>query len=85
MTTEPRAGVGPIFTRGGQVLLLRRKNVHGVGSWPTPGGHLESGEQRRLRSGGGGWFARDALPQPLLLLFQRLLDGQCYPAPHVNR
>lgn len=27
------------------------------------------------------WFAWDALPQPLFLPFQHLLDGACYPAP----
>jgi 8-oxo-dGTP diphosphatase len=42
--SEPRVGVGCILTRGGQVLLIRRKNVHGAGSWSTPGGHLEFGE-----------------------------------------
>jgi 8-oxo-dGTP diphosphatase len=42
--SEPKVGVGCILTRGGQVLLIRRKNVHGAGSWSTPGGHLEFGE-----------------------------------------
>lgn len=40
----PRVGVGVIITRGGEVLLLHRKNVHGEGTWSTPGGHLDFGE-----------------------------------------
>ena len=40
----PRAGVGVVITRGDKVLLLPRKNVHGEGTWSTPGGHLEFGE-----------------------------------------
>ena len=37
-------GVGVIIHRGHEVLLLKRKNVHGAGTWSTPGGHLEYGE-----------------------------------------
>ena len=44
MQDHPRIGVGIIISKGGQVLLLRRKNVHGQGSWSTPGGHLDFGE-----------------------------------------
>lgn len=44
MAESPRVGVGAIVTKNGQVLLLRRKNVHGAGAWSTPGGHLEYGE-----------------------------------------
>ncbi len=44
MTEPPRVGVGVIITQGEQVLLLRRQNVHGAGSWSTPGGHLDFGE-----------------------------------------
>jgi len=44
MTQSPRVGVAVIITRDGQVLLLRRENVHGAGSWAVPGGHLEFGE-----------------------------------------
>jgi ADP-ribose pyrophosphatase YjhB (NUDIX family) len=40
----PRVGVGVVITRGDEVLLLHRKNVHGEGTWSTPGGHLEFGE-----------------------------------------
>lgn len=41
LLNAPRVGVGVIVTDGAQVLLLRRKNVHGAGSWSTPGGHLD--------------------------------------------
>jgi len=41
---NPRVGVGIIITKLNQVLLLKRLNVHGAGSWSTPGGHLEFGE-----------------------------------------
>ena len=40
----PRVGVGVVITRGDEVLLLHRKNVHGEGTWSTPGGHLDFGE-----------------------------------------
>jgi 8-oxo-dGTP diphosphatase len=37
-------GVAIITRKGEQVLLLRRRNVHGAGTWSTPGGHLDYGE-----------------------------------------
>lgn len=40
----PRVGVGVVIRRGGQLLLQRRLNVHGEGTWSTPGGHLDFGE-----------------------------------------
>jgi 8-oxo-dGTP diphosphatase len=40
----PRVGVAVIIIRNNRVLLIRRKNVHGSGSWSTPGGHLDFGE-----------------------------------------
>ena len=40
----PRVGVAAIIERNGQVLLVKRKNAHGAGSWAVPGGHLEFGE-----------------------------------------
>lgn len=40
-----RVGVGAIVQRGdGAILMARRRNVHGDGTWSTPGGHLEFGE-----------------------------------------
>jgi len=44
MSELPRVGVAIIITRNKQVLLLKRKNVHGSGSWSPPGGHLDFGE-----------------------------------------
>ena len=44
MSEHPRVGVGVIVTRGDRVLLIKRKGVHGQGTWSTPGGHLEYGE-----------------------------------------
>ena len=41
---DPRVGVGILIRRGEEVLLLRRRNVHGDGTWSTPGGHLDAGE-----------------------------------------
>ncbi|HSN78414.1 MAG TPA: NUDIX domain-containing protein [Anaerolineae bacterium] len=136
MTTtpsRPRVGIGVIMTKDQQVLLLRRHNVHGAGTWSTPGGHLDFGESpeqcavREVKEETGldidavafraitndvfategrhyitiwmegryvvgdpilaapyeaseiGWFPWDALPQPLFLSLQNLLDGNCYP------
>jgi len=44
MQEIPRIGIGIVITKGNSVLLLRRRNVHGSGTWSTPGGHLEYGE-----------------------------------------
>jgi 8-oxo-dGTP diphosphatase len=47
MTTDlpfPRVGVAVIIIRNGQLLLIRRANLHGMGTWAVPGGHLEFGE-----------------------------------------
>ena len=41
---EPRVGVGVVVRRGAEVLLVLRQNVHGDGTWSTPGGHLDFGE-----------------------------------------
>jgi 8-oxo-dGTP diphosphatase len=41
---QPKVGVGIIIEKNDQVLLLRRKNVLGDGTWSTPGGHLDYGE-----------------------------------------
>jgi 8-oxo-dGTP diphosphatase len=139
MHKVPRIGIGTIITKDGQVLLLRRRNVHGAGSWSTPGGHLEFGESpeecaiREAKEETGvdvadvrframtndffvkenkhyitlwfearydagtpcinaayemsevAWFAWDALPEPLFLPLQNLLDGKCYPPPEQDR
>lgn len=44
MIESPKVGVGVLIRRGEEVLLVRRKAVHGDGSWSTPGGHLNPGE-----------------------------------------
>lgn len=41
---HPNVGVGIIIEKDDQVLLLRRRNVLGDGTWSTPGGHLDYGE-----------------------------------------
>lgn len=41
MNNQPTIGVGVIVLRDGKVLLGKRKNAHGEGSWSFPGGHLE--------------------------------------------
>jgi 8-oxo-dGTP diphosphatase len=38
-------GVGVIVRRGDQLLLQRRINSHGEGTWSSPGGHLDFGEE----------------------------------------
>jgi len=44
MNPEPRVGVAIIITKENQVLLMKRKGIHGQGTWSTPGGHLDFGE-----------------------------------------
>ncbi len=41
---RPLIGVAVIVVRHGKVLLGKRKNAHGAGTWQFPGGHLEYGE-----------------------------------------
>lgn len=41
---RPHVGVAVIVVRDGLVLLGKRKNAHGAGTWQFPGGHLEYGE-----------------------------------------
>lgn len=40
----PRVGVGCIVRRDDEVLLVRRHGAHGAGSWSSPGGDLDFGE-----------------------------------------
>jgi len=44
MNQDPKVGVAIIITHNDQVLLMKRKGLHGHGTWSTPGGHLEFGE-----------------------------------------
>jgi 8-oxo-dGTP diphosphatase len=41
---RPGVGVGVIIIKDNKVLLGKRKNAHGEGSWCFPGGHLEFNE-----------------------------------------
>ena len=41
---RPYIGVAVIVVRDGRVLLGKRRNAHGAGTWQFPGGHLEYGE-----------------------------------------
>ncbi len=41
---RPRVGVGVIIIRNDFVLMGKRKNSHGDGTWNFPGGHLELNE-----------------------------------------
>ena len=42
---RPKVGVGVIVIKDGKVLLGKRKNAHGEGTWSFPGGHLEFNEE----------------------------------------
>ncbi len=44
MPKRPAVGVGVIVRKGEQILLMKRQNAHGDGTWSMPGGHLEYGE-----------------------------------------
>src|SRR5687768_17466431 len=44
MNRLPRVGVGIIIIKDNHVLLMKRNNVHGKGTWTTPGGYLDFGE-----------------------------------------
>jgi len=45
MENRPKIGVGVIVIKDNKVLLGKRKNAHGEGSWCFPGGHLEFNEE----------------------------------------
>ena len=42
--TRPLVGVGILITKDEKILMGKRKNAHGDGTWAPPGGHLEYGE-----------------------------------------
>jgi len=44
MQNRPAVGVAVIVIKNGKVLLGKRLNAHGSGTWAFPGGHLEFGE-----------------------------------------
>ena len=45
MPEFPRVGVGVILIKGNKVLLGKRRNAHGDGTWSFGGGHLELNEE----------------------------------------
>jgi len=45
MEDRPMIGTGVIIIKNNKVLLGKRKNAHGEGSWCFPGGHLEFNEE----------------------------------------
>jgi len=45
MSGRPKIGVGVIVTKENKVLLGKRRNAHGEGTWCFPGGHLEFNEE----------------------------------------
>lgn len=132
MDKKPQVGTAIIITRDNKVLLMKRKGLHGHGTWSTPGGHLDFGEMpeegaaREAKEEMGvdvtdirfravtndlfeaegkhyitlwfdakstdeptiaaereveeiGWFAWDALPQPLFLPLENLVKENSYP------
>ena len=44
MHDRPLIGVAVIVNKNGKILLGKRKNSHGDGTWAFPGGHLEFSE-----------------------------------------
>lgn len=42
---RPQVGVAVFVCKADKILLLKRKNAHGTGSWGLPGGHLEFNEE----------------------------------------
>src|SRR3989339_718967 len=44
MKKMPKVGVAVIIIKNGKVLMHKRKNSHGDGTWSLPGGHLEFNE-----------------------------------------
>jgi 8-oxo-dGTP diphosphatase len=41
---RPKIGVGVFIINNNKILLGKRKNSHGSGTWGLPGGHLEFSE-----------------------------------------
>lgn len=45
---EVKVGVGVLIKKSGKILLMKRKTSHGKGSWSTPGGHVDFGEDPKV-------------------------------------
>ncbi|HLC72404.1 MAG TPA: NUDIX domain-containing protein [Candidatus Nanoarchaeia archaeon] len=41
---RPSVGIAAIIRKGKKVLMMKRRNAHGAGTWCFPGGHLELNE-----------------------------------------
>ncbi len=66
---QPKVGIGILVLHQDNVLLGKRKNTHGDGTWACPGGHLEFGETvekciKRELLEETGLFAEDIFPGP---------------------
>ena len=44
MMTKVLIGVAVAFIKEGKILIGKRKNAHGMGTYATPGGYVESHE-----------------------------------------
>ncbi len=44
MVKRPLVGIAVLVINDNRVLLGKRKNAHGSGTWAFPGGHLEFNE-----------------------------------------
>ncbi len=44
MENRPKVGIGVMVIKDSKILLGKRINAHGEGTWSYPGGHLEFGE-----------------------------------------
>jgi len=42
---RPKVGLGVFVVKDGKILMGKRKNAHGEGTWSLPGGHLEMNEE----------------------------------------
>jgi 8-oxo-dGTP diphosphatase len=42
---RPKVGIGVLISKEGKILMGKRKGAHGSGSWSTPGGNLDFGEE----------------------------------------
>lgn len=47
---RPLVGVSILVRNGDRIILVKRQNVHGAGTWAAPGGHLEFGETLEHRA-----------------------------------
>jgi 8-oxo-dGTP diphosphatase len=45
MEERPKVGIGVIVVKANKVLMGKRLNAHGEGTWCFPGGHLEFNEE----------------------------------------